>query len=171
MSSAQDRPPDGSRSSPDHAGPTPSAVFGVDPGVHDPFADLASAAGARLDPQPPSPDGAQRPRTAYLWLAMAIVCGVTGTTTLPATEGFTRWEPLLLVGGAYLACFVALTRALRTIPVGVAYAIWSGVGIALVSAIGWLVFDQALDAAELAGIGLIVCGVVVIQGFSRATAR
>ena len=102
---------------------------------------------------------------------MAIVCGVTGTTTLPATEGFTRWEPLLLVGGAYLACFVALTRALRSIPVGVAYAIWSGVGIALVSAIGWLVFGQALDAAELAGIGLIVCGVVVIQGFSRATAR
>lgn len=171
MSGAQHGPPDEPPPGCGGAAPAPRTVFGVDPGVHDPFADLASAAGARLDPQPPAPVGEQRPRTAYLWLAMAIVCGVTGTTTLPATEGFTRWEPLLLVGGAYLACFVALTRALRSIPVGVAYAIWSGVGIALVSAIGWLVFDQALDAAELAGIGLIVCGVVVIQGFSRATAR
>ena len=103
MSGTPDSPPEGSPSSTGRAAPAPRAVFDVDPGVHDPFADLASAAGSRLDPQPPQPRGQQPPRTAYLWLALGVVCGVTGTTTLPATEGFPRWQPMLAVGGAYLS--------------------------------------------------------------------
>jgi len=66
-------------------------------------------------------------------------------------------------------CFVALTRALQVIPVSIAYAVWSGLGIALIALIGWVVFDQALGAGELAGIGLILVGTVVIQLFSRST--
>jgi small multidrug resistance pump len=75
----------------------------------------------------------------------------------------------LIVVLAYAVCFVALTRALRVIPVSIAYAVWSGVGIALITLIGWVVFGQQLGAGELIGIALILIGTVVIQLFSRAT--
>jgi small multidrug resistance pump len=103
----------------------------------------------------------------YLYLAIAIVAEVIGTSALKASEGFTRGLPSLVVIAGYGVAFYFLSLALKTIPVGVAYAIWSGVGVALITLIGWLVFEQALDAAALAGIGLIVAGVVVIQMFSR----
>jgi small multidrug resistance pump len=103
----------------------------------------------------------------YLYLAIAVVAEVIGTSALKASEGFTRGLPSLVVVAGYGVAFYFLSLALKTIPVGVAYAIWSGVGVALITLIGWLVFEQALDAAALAGIGLIVAGVVVIQMFSR----
>lgn len=105
---------------------------------------------------------------SYLYLAIAIVCEVIGTSALKATEGFTRLGPSIVVVVGYGLAFYFLSLTLRTVPVGVAYAIWSGAGVALITLIGWLVFKQRLDAAALAGIGLIVAGVVVIQFFSSA---
>jgi small multidrug resistance pump len=107
---------------------------------------------------------------SYLYLAIAIIAEVIGTSALKASEGFTRLAPSLVVIVGYGVAFYFLALALKHIPVGVAYAIWSGVGIALITLIGWIVFKQALDAAALAGIGLIVLGVVVIQMSSRALA-
>jgi small multidrug resistance pump len=106
----------------------------------------------------------------YLFLAVAIVAEVIGTSALKAAAGFTRPLPSLVVVVGYGVAFYFLSLALKSIPVGVAYAIWSGVGVALITLIGWLVFKQRLDAAALAGIALIVAGVVVIQVFSKAQA-
>ena len=144
-------------------------IFDVGPGAHDAFADFAAAAGAKIEEELHHKRQLKRRWTAYLFLALAIVAGVTGTSALSESAGFTRWQPLVVVGVAYLVCFVALTRALRVIPVSIAYAVWSGVGIALITLIGWIVFDQQLVAGELLGIGLILVGTVVIQLFSRST--
>lgn len=103
-----------------------------------------------------------------LYLVIAILAEVVGTTALKASNGFTAWGPSLVVVLAYGASFYFLALALRTIPVGVAYAIWSGVGIVLIAAIGWFVFRQALDAAAIVGMGLILAGVIVINVFSGA---
>lgn len=100
---------------------------------------------------------------SYLYLALAIVAEVIGTSALKAAEGFTRPLPSLVVAVGYGAAFYFLSLALKVIPVGVAYAIWSGVGVALITLIGWLVFKQRLDAPALAGLALIVAGVVLIQ--------
>jgi len=105
---------------------------------------------------------------AYLYLVIAIVFEVIGTSALKATAGFTRTLPSLIVVVGYGVAFYFLALALKTIPVGVAYAIWSGVGVALITLIGWLVFKQRLDAPALGGILLIVAGVVVIRFFSSA---
>ena len=108
---------------------------------------------------------------SYLHLAIAIVAEVIGTAALKAAEGFTRPLPSLVVVAGYGTAFYFLSLALKTIPVGIAYAIWSGVGVALITLIGWLLFKQRLDAPALAGLALIVAGVVVIQFFSAAGAR
>lgn len=102
----------------------------------------------------------------FIYLAIAILAEVVGTSALKASNGFTVWAPSTVVVLAYGVSFYFLSLALRTIPVGVAYAIWSGVGIVLISTIGWVLFRQRLDAAAIAGIGLIMAGVVVIQLFS-----
>ena len=104
----------------------------------------------------------------FAYLALAIIAEVVGTSALKASNGFTLWVPSTVVAVAYSVSFYFLSLALRTIPVGVAYAIWSGVGIVLISAIGWIAFRQRLDAAALAGIGLIIAGVAVIHLFSSA---
>ena len=104
----------------------------------------------------------------FAYLALAILAEVVGTSALKASNGFTLWGPSTVVVVAYSVSFYFLSLALRTIPVGVAYAIWSGVGIVLISAIGWIAFRQRLDAAALAGIGLIIAGVAVIHLFSSA---
>jgi small multidrug resistance pump len=106
----------------------------------------------------------------YLYLAIAILAEVIGTSALKDTHGFTRLWPSLVVVAGYGVAFYFLSLSLRSIPVGVAYAIWSGVGVALITLIGWLVFKQKLDAPALAGILLIVAGVVVIQVFSNGHA-
>lgn len=100
---------------------------------------------------------------------MAIVSEVIATSALKASEGFSRLWPSLLVLAGYLAAFYFLSLTLRTIPVAVAYAIWSGVGIALIALIGWIFFAQALDMAALIGIALIVAGVFVLNVFSTTS--
>ncbi len=103
----------------------------------------------------------------WLHLAIAIVAEVIATSALKAAAGFTRPLLSLVVVAGYGLAFYFLSLTLRVIPMGVAYAVWSAVGIALVSLIGWLVYDQRLDAPALLGMGLIVAGVAVIQLFSR----
>jgi len=143
-------------------------VFGVEPGAHEPLADLAAAAGARIEESVHAPSPSPKRWVAYLFLAIAILAGVTGTSALSVSDGFARPGPAAVVVLAYLACFVALTRALQAIPISLVYAIWSGIGIALITLIGWRLFGQALVAGEIAGIALILAGVVVIHLFSEA---
>lgn len=102
----------------------------------------------------------------FVYLAIAIVSEVVGTTALKASNAFTVWQPSLVVVLGYGVSFYFLSLALRTIPVGIAYAIWSGVGIVLISIIAWVIYRQALDTAAIVGIGLIVAGVGVINVFS-----
>ena len=108
---------------------------------------------------------------AYLYLAIAIVGEVVGTAALKATEEFTRLIPSLIVVVGYGTAFFFLTLALRTIPVGIAYAVWAGIGIVLISAAAWVLYKQALDAPAIVGIALIAIGVVVINVFSTSISR
>lgn len=107
----------------------------------------------------------------WFLLALAIVSEVIGTSALKATEGFTRLGPSVLVLAGYAIAFYCLSLVLRTIPVGVAYAIWAGSGVALVALVGWIMFGQSLDWAALLGIVLIIAGVVVIQVYSKSVAH
>jgi small multidrug resistance pump len=104
----------------------------------------------------------------WILLAAAIVLEVVGTSALKLTEQYTRPLPTLIVVASYVGAFFLLGLVLKTIPVGLAYAIWAGAGIVLVCLIGWLAFGQVLDLAALAGIALIVTGVVVINLFSKS---
>lgn len=107
----------------------------------------------------------------WLFLAVAIVSETIATSALKASDGFTRLWPSVAVVAGYGIAFYFLSLTLRTIPVGVAYAVWSGVGIMLISLVGWIVYGQRLDAAALAGMGLIVAGVVVMNVFSKSAAH
>ena len=109
--------------------------------------------------------------TAWVFLVIAIVAEVIGTSFLRASAGFTKPLPSLMVVLGYGAAFYFLSQTLSTITVGVAYAVWSGVGVTLIAAIGWLFLGQKLDAGAIAGMGLIVAGVVVINLFSKAAAH
>jgi small multidrug resistance pump len=104
----------------------------------------------------------------WVYLGAAIVSEVAATSALKAAEGFTRAMPSAIVIVGYSLAFYFLSLTLRTIPVGVAYAIWSGVGILLVTLIAWLAYGQSLDRPAMLGIALIVCGVVVLNGFSKS---
>ncbi len=104
----------------------------------------------------------------WLLLSAAIVAEVLGTSFLKASEGFTKLWPSLAVTVGYVAAFYFLALTLKAIPVGVAYAVWSGAGVALIAAIGWAVFGQSLDLAALIGIGMIIGGVIVINVFSSS---
>ncbi|WIJ24941.1 SMR family transporter [Devosia sp. RR2S18] len=108
---------------------------------------------------------------AYLFLAIAVVCEVVATTALKASEGFTRLVPSLVVVIGYSIAFYFLSLTLKTIPTGVAYALWSGFGIILVSLISFLLYRQALDLPAVIGIGLILAGVLVINLFSQSSAH
>ncbi|MBR7654032.1 QacE family quaternary ammonium compound efflux SMR transporter [Ochrobactrum oryzae] len=103
----------------------------------------------------------------YAFLAIAIVSEVIGTLSLKASEGFTRLGPSLIVVIAYGLAFYFLSMTLKSIPVGVAYAVWSGIGVTLVALIGWLLFGQKLDLAAVLGMGLIIAGVIVLNLFSN----
>ena len=104
----------------------------------------------------------------YLMLSIAIVSEVLATTAMKQSDGFTRplWTVLTAVG--YLVAFFFLAQTLKTIPTGVAYAIWSGVGIVLISAAAWIFQGQKLDVPAMTGMGLIIAGVVVMNVFSKA---
>lgn len=106
----------------------------------------------------------------WLFLIIAIVAEVIATSCLKSSEGFTRLLPALATVTGYAIAFFFLSLALKAIPVGIAYAIWSGVGIVLISTIGWLLFKQSLDTPALLGMALILSGVLIINLFSTSTA-
>jgi len=106
---------------------------------------------------------------AYLSLAIAIVAEVVATTALRASTGFTVLVPSAIAIVGYVVAFYFLSLTLRTMPVGIAYALWSGVGIVLISFAGWLIYKQVLDAPALIGMALIGAGVIVINLFSKST--
>ena len=107
----------------------------------------------------------------WVYLAIAIVAEVIETSFLKMSEGFTKlWLSMAVMVG-YGVAFFFLSLTLRSIPVGIAYAIWSGVGVSLVTLIAGVAFDQRLDLAGILGIGLIICGVIVLNLFSKTTAR
>jgi small multidrug resistance pump len=108
---------------------------------------------------------------AYMALGLAIVAEVIATSALKASEGFTRPGPSAIVVLGYGLAFYCLSLTLKTVPVGVAYAVWSGLGIVLITVAGYVLYRQRIDAAALIGMALIVAGVVVIQLFSKTTAH
>lgn len=104
----------------------------------------------------------------YLYLAIAIVAEVVATSALKATHEFTRLVPSLIVVAGYAIAFFCLTLVLRTIPVGIAYAVWAGLGIVLVTIVGAVVYRQLPDGPAILGMALIVTGVVTIHLFSKS---
>lgn len=104
----------------------------------------------------------------YAALLLAIVCEVIATSFLPATQQFTRLWPTLATVLFYAAAFYFLSISLRTLPVGIAYAVWSGLGIILISVAGYVLYRQVLDLPAIIGIALILSGVIVINLFSES---
>lgn len=104
----------------------------------------------------------------YLVLGAAIICEVVGSAFLQKSEQFTRVVPTMMMAGFYILSFYLLSFVIRTMPLGFAYAIWSGLGMVLTAAVSVFVFRQTLDAMALLGIGLIIAGVVVMNVFSKA---
>ncbi|GHE77259.1 QacE family quaternary ammonium compound efflux SMR transporter [Streptomyces griseoaurantiacus] len=130
----------------------------------------APGAAASPDPRRPGrPGRAPGSRTVarmgmgYVLLGGAIAAEVAATSAMKYSEGFTRLWPSVLTVAGYLVSFVLLAQTLKTVSIGSAYAIWSGVGTAAIAVIGLLVFDEPLTAAKLAGLALIVAGVVVLN--------
>jgi small multidrug resistance pump len=107
----------------------------------------------------------------WVYLLIAIVAEVIATSALKASAEFTRLVPSVVVVVGYLTAFYFLSLTLRTLPVAIVYAMWSGIGIALIALVGWLFLKQSLDAAALIGIGLIVSGVLVLNVFSKTVAH
>ncbi|EIJ33686.1 DMT family transporter [Thiothrix nivea] len=104
---------------------------------------------------------------SYLYLALAIIAEVIATSSLRATEEFTKPLPTFVMVVGYGLAFYFMTMALRTIPLGITYAVWSGLGIVLISIIGIIFYNERLDLAATIGMGLIVLGVLVIHLFSK----
>ena len=98
-----------------------------------------------------------------LWLALAIGTEVVATTAVKLSDGFSRLLPVLVVVVGYGISFWAMSIALKTIPLGIVYAIWSGVGTAAIVLIGWLAFRESLDAVKLGGIAIIMAGVLLLN--------
>ena len=105
---------------------------------------------------------------AYLALVLAVAAETVGTSALQASQQFSRFWPSVLVVVAYALAVYLLALTLRTIPVGVAYALWSGLGIVFIAVIGTLVFHQKLDLPAILGMAMIIAGIAVIQLFSGA---
>jgi small multidrug resistance pump len=108
---------------------------------------------------------------AYVYLALAIISEVIGTSALKASEEFTRLVPSIIVVAGYSSAFYFMTFTLRTLPLGVTYAIWSGLGIVLVTIAGIFLYKQIPDTPAIVGMGLIVAGVIVIHLFSKTAAH
>ena len=107
--------------------------------------------------------------TGFMYLTMAIIAEVIATTMLKASEGFTRLWPSLLVVVGYAIAFWGLSMVVKTMPLGIVYAIWSGMGIVLVSIAAVFVYQQKLDLPAILGMGLIIAGVLVINLLSKST--
>ena len=106
---------------------------------------------------------------SWLLLSVAIIAEVIATTTLKFTEGFTHLWPSVIVVTCYEIAFLLLAVSVKRIPVGIVYAVWSGLGVALVTLVGWFWMGQTLSFAGITGILLIIGGVVVINAFSKTT--
>lgn len=106
--------------------------------------------------------------TSYLALGAAIALEIIGTSALQASQQFSKPLPTVIMTAGYLGSFYFLSLALRVLPIGIAYAIWSGLGIVLISLVGLIAFQQKLDGPALIGIGMIVAGVVIINVFSTS---
>lgn len=109
--------------------------------------------------------------SAWLFLLLATVAEVVATSALKATEGFTKLGPSLIVVVGYAVAFYFLSLSLKQIPIGIAYAVWAGLGIVLIALIGWVVYGQKLDLPAVIGMSLILLGVLVINLFSKTTAH
>ncbi|MCY1082281.1 DMT family transporter [Archangium lansingense] len=107
----------------------------------------------------------------YAYLAIAILAEVIATSSLKATAEFTRPWPSLLVAAGYITAFYCLTLSLRVIPVGIAYAVWSGLGIVLVAIASFVLYQQKLDAPAILGMAMILGGCLVINLFSKSSAH
>ncbi|NML06512.1 SMR family transporter [Sphingomonas sp. G-3-2-10] len=107
----------------------------------------------------------------YLYLAIAIVAEVIATSFMRQSDGFTKLGPSLITAAGYAIAFYFLSLTLRTLPVGIAYAIWSGVGIVLIAGIAWALQGQKLDLPAIAGMALIISGVLVMNLFSSSVAH
>ena len=107
----------------------------------------------------------------WVYLLIAVSGEVVATAALKASKGFTVLAPSAIVVAGYGLAFYFLSLTLNQIPVGISYALWSGIGIVLISIIGWVFLDQRLDVPAMLGIGLIIAGVAVINLFSKATAH
>jgi small multidrug resistance pump len=103
-----------------------------------------------------------------LWLALAIGSEIVATTSLKVSDGFSKLAPSVVVVVGYAISFWAMSISLRSIPLGVVYAVWSGVGTAAIVVIGYLLFHEVLDAVKLGAIGLIIVGVVMLNGATTA---
>lgn len=104
----------------------------------------------------------------YLYLALAIIFEVLGSSFLKVSHGFTKVVPTIVVILAYITCFYFLSQSIKTIPLGTAYAIWCGLGIVLTSLVSVIVFKQGVDLPAIIGVILIISGVVVLNFFSKA---
>lgn len=107
----------------------------------------------------------------WLYLSIAIVCEVSATAALRACMGFTRLTPSLIVIVGYGGALYFLSLTFSTIPMGVAYAVWSGVGVVLITIAGWYMYNQRLDLGAFCGIALITAGVIVLNVFSKTVIR
>lgn len=103
----------------------------------------------------------------WLFLFAAIVSEVTATSSLKASAGFSKIIPSVVVVIGYALSFYFLSLVLKAIPIGIAYAVWAGLGIVLLALVGWIVFGQALDTPAMIGIALILAGVIVMNVFSK----
>jgi small multidrug resistance pump len=103
----------------------------------------------------------------YIYLILAVITETIGTSALQASQQFTKFGPSVLVVVAYGVSFYFLGLTLKFMPVGIVYALWSGLGIVCIAAIGYIVFGQKLDLAAILGLGLIIAGIVVVQVFSQ----
>lgn len=108
---------------------------------------------------------------SYVYLFIAIVSEVVATSFLKESHGFTRLSPSLVTIVGYAVAFYCLSLTLRAMPTGVAYAIWSGVGIVLIATVAWLFQGQKLDTPAIAGMALIIAGVIVMNVFSESLAQ
>ncbi|MFV1920303.1 SMR family transporter [Sphingomonas sp. MJ1 (PH-R8)] len=128
---------------------------------------MTRSGGAALKQARPLIQRTERPLN-YVFLAIAILSEVIGTTFMKQSQGFSKLVPSLITAVAYAVAFFCLSQTLKTIPTGIAYAIWSGVGIVLIATVAAVFQGQKLDAPAIVGMGLIICGVVVMNVFSKA---
>ncbi len=107
----------------------------------------------------------------WMFLVLAITAEVAATTALKASEGFSKLIPSIVVVTGYALAFYFLSLTLKVIPMGIAYAIWAGLGVVLVAVAGWIIFDQKLDIPAFIGMALILSGVLVMNLLSKASAH